>query len=222
MTEPNYIQEELEFQSLHAITEEFRKMVTKILEKGSDKLKKDYVLGNITLSDAYKKVLVHVSNNSGKYEWYTPSKFIDAARGVMGSIDLDPASSEIANKQINASKIYTKEDSGLTQPWYGNVWMNPPYNNSLVVEFTKKLIDELPNIKQACILVNNATETRWFQNVLKHANAVCFIKGRIKFLDTEGNATGSSLQGQTILYFGGNSEKFKLFFKDFGTCMILM
>jgi ParB family chromosome partitioning protein len=198
------------------------KQINKIKEKGSDKIKEDFLEGRISLPEAYKKVTVHVSNNSGKYEWYTPSKFVDAARNTMGSIDLDPASSDIANIIVHATKYFTKEDNGLIRPWFGNVWMNPPYNNSLVVEFTEKLIKELPNIEQACVLVNNATETRWFQKILNHSDAICFVKGRIKFLDVNGETTGSSLQGQVIMYFGIDVEKFDENFRSFGTCMTRM
>jgi len=200
------------------------KKFKKIKEKGSDKIKEEFLSGKISLIEAYKKVTVHVSNNSGKYEWYTPKKYIDAAREVMGSIDLDPASSEIGNKVIQAVKIYTEQDSGLVHNWYGNVWMNPPYNNSLVTDFTKKLTEELPHIGQACVLVNNASETRWFQNyIFSHCDAICFVRGRIKFLDINGEATGSSLQGQVIAYFGPNTYKFVEVFKQFGkVCPVRM
>lgn len=64
-----------------------------------------------------------VMNNSGNSEWYTPSKYIEAARAVMGSIDLDPATTEQANKTICAKKYYTRETNGLLQEWHGNVWL---------------------------------------------------------------------------------------------------
>lgn len=61
-------------------------------------------------------------------EWYTPPRYIEAARRVMGSIDLDPASCEEANRTVKAACYYTEEMNGLALPWYGNVWMNPPFN----------------------------------------------------------------------------------------------
>jgi ParB family chromosome partitioning protein len=181
-----------DFLDLSASPENTRKL-KKIEEKGSDSLKQDLTDGKITIGEAYKKVTVHVGHNSGKYEWYTPKKFIDAARNVMGSIDLDPASSQIANKVIQATTIYTEQDSGLVHPWSGNIWMNPPYNNSLVGEFTRKLVEDLSNINQACVLVNNATETRWFKYISGKCDMMCQVTGRIKFLDENGEATGSSL-----------------------------
>ncbi len=48
----------------------------------------------------------HLSQNSGNNEWYTPNYIIDAARKTMGSIDLDPASSAIANQTVMAKKYY--------------------------------------------------------------------------------------------------------------------
>lgn len=152
----------------------------------------------------------HVSNNSGNNEWYTPTKYIDIAREVMGSIDTDPATSEVANRNVQATTYFTAEDNGLEQEWHGNVWMNPPYAQPLISQFSEKLIEELEsgNTKQAMVLVNNATDTVWFNNLAKHATAIWFIKGRIKFIDIHGNPGGAPLQGQCILYFGDNAESF--------------
>jgi len=161
---------------------------------------------------------VHVGQNTGENEWYTPPVFIDAARYVMESIDVDPASSDIANETVKATKYYTVEDDGLNQDWTGNVWMNPPYAQPLITQFTEKLTEkwDTGEIHQACVLVNNATETHWYQPMLDRADAVCFIRGRVKFLDKEGNPGGAPLQGQTVLYFGGNVEKFNKAFGELG------
>lgn len=152
----------------------------------------------------------HVSNNSGNNEWYTPTKYIEIAREVMGSIDTDPATSEVANRNVQATTYFTAEDNGLEQEWHGNVWMNPPYAQPLISQFSEKLIEELQNgnTKQAMVLVNNATDTVWFNKLAEHAKAIWFIKGRIKFIDINGEPGGAPLQGQCILYFGDNAESF--------------
>lgn len=149
----------------------------------------------------------HVANNSGNNEWYTPSEYIEAARKAMGSIDTDPASNDIANKVVKAEKYYTIETDGLAHDWHGNVWMNPPYSSDLITKFIEKLKEQRGNYEQAIILVNNATETQWFYEIVKIASAVCFPKSRVKFYMPDGK-TGAPLQGQAVLYVGNNTEKF--------------
>ena len=149
----------------------------------------------------------HVANNSGNNEWYTPAEYIEAARKAMGSIDTDPASNDIANKVVKAEKYYTIETDGLAHDWHGNVWMNPPYSSDLITKFIEKLKEQSGNYEQAIILVNNATETQWFYEIVKIASAVCFPKSRVKFYMPDGK-TGAPLQGQAVLYVGNNTEKF--------------
>ena len=157
----------------------------------------------------------HVANNSGNNEWYTPPEYIEAAREVMGGIDLDPASSEIANETVGASEFYTEADDGLSLPWEGRIWMNPPYSSDRIGRFMEKLEAELPSIESAVILVNNATDTQWFARAIGCSSAVCFPTGRVKFLTPDGR-TGAPLQGQAVLYVGEEPERFREVFGRFG------
>lgn len=153
----------------------------------------------------------HVANNSGENEWYTPTKIVDLARRTMGGIDLDPASSKKAQETVLANRYFTKEDDGLDKDWTApSVWLNPPYSKELVTEFSDKLLTEYRDgrVEQACVLVNNATETVWFQRLAFNAKAICFFRGRIKFLDSTGTPANTPLQGQAMLYFGKDSTKF--------------
>lgn len=160
----------------------------------------------------------HVANNSGNNEWYTPTEYIEAAREVMGSIDTDPATSIVANERVKATTIFTEEDDGRDKVWSGNVWMNPPYAQPLIFDFSNGLARRYDDgeISQACVLVNNGTETAWFQRMAKSCSAICFPKSRIRFVDPNGNIGGSPLQGQAVIYFGKNVDKFERLFSEKG------
>jgi hypothetical protein len=56
-------------------------------------------------------------------EWGTPQEYIDAARAVMGDIDLDPATHHEAQQRVRAETAYTRAEDGLAQPWHGRVWL---------------------------------------------------------------------------------------------------
>ncbi len=163
----------------------------------------------------------HVAHNTGDNEWYTPAEYIQAAVDVMGGIDCDPASSVAANKQIGASTFYTAADNGLVQEWHGRVWLNPPYDGTLIAKFSKKLVDEYVSDRtsEAIVLVNNATETDWFLRLASVGNAFCFPTSRVKFWAPDGRIA-APLQGQAIVYFGANQQRFVERFAAFGLCLV--
>lgn len=154
-------------------------------------------------------------NAKSNNDWFTPSKYIDAARLVMGSIDLDPASQKEANVIVQAGEYFTAEDDGLIHDWFGNVWLNPPYGG-LSKDFVSKLIDEYAkeNIEQAILLVtSNATDTTWFTPLWHHI--LCFTNHRINFYSPN-NDGSSSTHGSVFVYFGGRYNRFAEVFSQFG------
>ncbi len=159
----------------------------------------------------------HLAQNTGQNEWYTPDEYIEAARDVLETIDVDPASSSLANKTVKAARYFTIEDDGLTEPWVGKVWMNPPYAQPLISQFIEKLCCEVENgsVSEAIVLTNDSTDTAWFQRASSLAEAICFTKKRICFVSPEGGK-GSPLQGQAFFYFGRDVKRFAERFKEIG------
>lgn len=147
-------------------------------------------------------------------EWYTPGWVIEAARSVMGEIDLDPASCELAQETVQAGLYWTKQQDGCRAGWFGRVWLNPPY--STPAAFVDKLIDSYTagDVKQACVLLNNSTETRWFQRLLARFPVV-FFNQRLAFWRHD-HADVGARQGQAVFYLGPEVERFCDIFGDHG------
>jgi len=191
----------------------------KAIERDAPELLDKVMSGEMTLNRAMleTKQLPHVAQNSGDNEWYTPAEYIEAARLVLCEIDLDPASTPEANEVVRARQFYTAEMDGLKFPWVGRVWMNPPYASALIGKFCRKLVSEFTggSVTEAIVLVNNATETQWFQALAGVASAILFPAGRVRYWQPD-KKTAMPLQGQAIIYIGGGVVRFKAAFVGFG------
>lgn len=167
---------------------------------------------------------VRGTQGTGENEWYTPSKYIEAARSVLGEIDLDPASNDTAQEIVRASTYLTKEENGLVQPWEGRVWLNPPYAQPMISEFVSKMVEEYKSrrVTAAIMLTHNYTDTEWFHEAASVASAICFTRRRIKFISPDGEEA-SPTQGQAFFFFGGwaRTGLFYEVFSEFGRVMLL-
>jgi hypothetical protein len=142
---------------------------------------------------------------SGDAEWYTPPAVVKQVREVLGgTIDLDPASCAEAQRVVDATTYYTTQDDGLRQSWHGTVFVNPPYKMPLVARFVGKLVEELDarHTTATILLVNNATQTDWFQFIAQRADVLCFPDGKIPFTHATRDDSAGPLAGQVLLYFG--------------------
>jgi len=168
-----------------------------------------------------------VTCQTGNPEYYTPPAIVEAARRVMGGIDLDPATCLTAQEYIRAARYHTVEDSGLLHPWSGRVWLNPPYRMPEIQAFVLRLVEHYRSgeVNQAVLLVDAASDTRWFHVAMGAASAVCWTKGRLRFLrpDAGGGLTDRTAptRGQAICYFGRDPKRFAREFSQFGRVVVL-
>jgi len=159
--------------------------------------------------------------SSESTEWYTPPHVIAAVRQVLGRIELDPASCDAAQITVQATRFFTLEDDGLTQHWFGAVFLNPPYGKtrgkSNQAIWTEYLIDqyERGTTTEAIALVNAVPGEKWFQALWDYP--ICFTR-RMKFVPPPGSARKNSpTHGSALVYFGRHPDRFQAVFEQLGT-----
>lgn len=177
----------------------------------------EYELTTAQMLRWHKQNHQHI-NTSSNNEWYTPAQFVDAARQLMGQIDLDPASNTLANQTIQASKYFDLQMNGLAQPWKGKVWLNPPYGkeegDSNQARWSRKLIEhyQAGDIPEAVLLINAVPGNSWFAPLWDFP--ICFPKKRIRFnSETEKAAPTHS---NALIYLGQQTFRFWKLFSQFG------
>ena len=134
--------------------------------------------------------------------WLTPPYILEA----LGEFDLDPCAA--TNRPWDTAKNhYIEADDGLAKPWFGRVWMNPPYGNTM-----HRWMGRLRDHGNGIALIFARTETQvFFDSVWEHADAILFLKGRIKFVDETGAPGNSSSGAPSVLVAYGkeNAEVLK-------------
>ncbi len=109
-------------------------------------------------------------------ERYTPKSVFDAL-GV--TFDLDVASPPAEYSAVPARKVYTIEDDGLTSPWHGFVWMNPPW--SQCTPWVEKFVEHGDGIA----LLPASKNAQWMTDLWESGAAVALydVKRYGDFLD---------------------------------------
>lgn len=182
-----------------------------------------------------------VNQSSGVVEYYSPPILVEAARRVMGGIDLDPASSLKANETIQAKQFFVDKDNGLIKRWFGRVWLNHPFGKAekkCVKDCSKKIckqrgyhiLRDLPgnadwinkivseyesgNVEEACCICFASTSESWFRPLLRYPQV--FLSPRTNYYLPDGSIFRGVTKGSVITYFGPNVDRFGWYFKAHG------
>lgn len=124
-------------------------------------------------------------------EYITPKFITDS----LGDFDLDPCSPASRRPWDTAKNHIGLPDDGLTAPWSGRVWLNPPYGKQ-----TPFWLEKLADHGDGVCLIPTRTETKYFQElVFNRADSVFFFKGRFKFHDVDGTLRRASPNFSSVL-----------------------
>jgi hypothetical protein len=113
-------------------------------------------------------------------DWFTPPPIFKALRLTF---DLDPCSPGPGH-WVPTNKIYTKTDDGLKQPWFGLVFMNPPFGgrNGHVPWLRKFFVHG-----NGVAIVRAYTSSAWWHAEMPRAEIILFPKGKTKFIRPDGS-----------------------------------
>ncbi|TLH64286.1 adenine methyltransferase [Mycolicibacterium aubagnense] len=130
--------------------------------------------------------------------WLTPPDLL----AKLGQFDLDPCAAPDPKPWPTARTHYTLPTDGLESPWFGRVWLNPPYSREAV-----KWLHKLADHGAGTALIFARTETAWFvEAVWKRATAVMFLHGRIHFHYADGTRAKANAGAPSCLIAYGERD----------------
>lgn len=131
----------------------------------------------------------HHSHNAGSHVWLTPPHVLAA----LGPFDLDPCAAPEPRPWATAVTHWGPADGSLSRPWFGRVWLNPPYGGKdLIGPWMRRMAEH----GQGTALIFARTETAlFFETVWDRASALLFLKGRLAFHRPDGSLPRSDQGG---------------------------
>ncbi len=131
-------------------------------------------------------------------EWWTPPEVFEA---IGLRFDLDPCAPPWKDADwIPAERRITREENGLSYPWSGRVWLNPPYGKE-----AGRWVERLADHGNGIALVFSRTDVKWWHAAVPKATAVCFIRGRLTFIAGAGQSAPGNSGGPSALIAYGDA-----------------
>jgi len=111
--------------------------------------------------------------------WSTPTHILEALYSVFGTFDLDPCSP--SEPTVRCRRWYTEDDDGLTKPWRGVIYMNPPYD--AVPSWLAKAIDEFTSGRASKFvgLMPYLPHTSGWKTLVRSGADILVLEDRLRF-----------------------------------------
>ena len=135
-------------------------------------------------------------------EWSTPQDFFDKLNWRFGPFDLDPCADPTNTKCAN---FFTEAEDGLSKNWEGFVgFINPPYGRGIEKWIKKAYEESRKENTRVVMLIPSRTDTKYWHQYIMKADEIYFVKGRLKFGDSENSAPFPSA---VIVFDGSNRQQ---------------
>lgn len=133
-------------------------------------------------------------------EWFTPRYVFDA---LGETFDMDVAAPVEGPRHVPCSDWITEGMNGLSHPWHGFVWMNPPFGprNGLA-----PWLDRFFDHGNGIALTPDRTSAPWWQDAARRSAALLFTRGKVKFERPDGTVGKSPGAGVTLWAAGPRAQ----------------
>jgi phage N-6-adenine-methyltransferase len=119
--------------------------------------------------------------------WETPQDFFNVQNAIH-NFTLDVCA---LPDNAKCQNFFTPSQDGLSQPWTGVYWMNPPYGRRIGKWIRKAYESAQEGAKVVCLLPAR-TDTKWFHDYCKQGQ-IEFLRGRLKFVGAKSSAPFPSM-----------------------------
>ena len=120
--------------------------------------------------------------------WETPQELFDELDKEF-HFDLDVCA---IPENAKCKRYYTPEQDGLSQPWDGTCWRNPPYGRD-IGQWVRRALFASVGGTTVVMLLPARTDTKWFHDYIYKRAEIRFVKGRLKFGNSKNSAPFPSM-----------------------------
>jgi len=127
-------------------------------------------------------------------DYYTPRWLFDL---MQITFDLDVCAPPGGPTAVPTNRYYTQQDNGLTSPWFGRVWMNPPFSKPQ--PWVERFADHTNGIALLPL-----SKSRWFDKLWETETGIVVLPSNFKFIDPKGG-NGSIFMPTCLIAYGTNN-----------------